>query len=82
VRIIDAHVHLYPPEVNADPVNWARSAGESHWGALCTRRRKDGRAVQGFPSVAELLCDMDEAGIAEIGKVLKEAAERLTSALT
>lgn len=65
MRIIDAHVHLYPPEVNADPVNWARGAGESHWGTLCTRRRNDGRAVQGFPSVEELLRDMDEAGIAE-----------------
>jgi predicted TIM-barrel fold metal-dependent hydrolase len=63
VRIIDAHVHLYPPEVNADPAGWAVARGEKHWAELCTRRRKDGRWVQGFPSVDELLREMDAAGV-------------------
>lgn len=63
VSIIDAHVHLYPPEANADPAGWAAARGEGHWAALCTRRRKDGRAVQGFPSVDELLRVMDAAGV-------------------
>lgn len=61
--IIDAHVHLYPPEVNRDPVGWAAAWGESHWATLCTRQRKDGNKVQLFPSVDGLLRDMDAAGI-------------------
>ena len=63
MRIIDAHVHLYPPELNADPTGWAAAQGEARWATLCTRRRKDGRAVQGFPSVGELLREMDRAGV-------------------
>ena len=61
--MVDAHVHLYPPEVNRAPAEWAAGVGEGLWAQLCTRRRKDGRAVQGFPSVDELLRAMDEAGI-------------------
>jgi predicted TIM-barrel fold metal-dependent hydrolase len=62
--IIDAHVHLYPPELNRDPAGWAAHAGEVHWARLCTRQRRDGRPVQGFPSVEQLLRDMDVAGVA------------------
>jgi uncharacterized protein len=61
---IDAHVHLYPPAVNADPAQWAAVHGEGHWAALCTRRRRNGQPVQSFPSVAQLLRDMDAAGVA------------------
>lgn len=61
--IIDAHVHLYPPEVSRDPAAWAAANGEVHWGTLCTRRRKDGSPVQLFPAVDELLREMDAAGI-------------------
>jgi hypothetical protein len=60
---IDAHVHLYPPEVMADPAVWAAACGEAHWTRLCTRRRKGGAPVQLFPSVDELLRDMDAARI-------------------
>ncbi len=63
MQIIDAHVHLYPPETNADPAGWAAARGESHWATLCTRRRRNGSAVQGFPSVDELLHMMDTAGV-------------------
>lgn len=63
MRVIDAHVHLYPDEVNRAPATWAEVAGERKWAQLCTRRRKDGRAVQGFPCVAELLAEMDRAGV-------------------
>ncbi len=63
VRIIDAHVHCYPPEVGRDPAAWAAAQGETHWAALCTRRRRDGRPVQTFPTVAGLLRDMDAAGV-------------------
>jgi predicted TIM-barrel fold metal-dependent hydrolase len=61
--LIDAHVHLYPPEVNRDPTGWAATRGEAHWATLCTRRRKDGNPVQLFPSVDGLLRDMDAAGV-------------------
>ena len=63
MRVIDSHVHLYPPELNAAPVAWADANGESHWSVLCTRRRRDGRPVQAFPSVDELLGELDRAGI-------------------
>jgi predicted TIM-barrel fold metal-dependent hydrolase len=63
VAIIDAHVHLYPPEVNRAPADWAAACGEAHWATLCARRRKDGRPVQAFPSLDQLLRDMDAAGV-------------------
>ena len=63
MAVIDAHVHLYPPEVNDDPAGWASKAGELNWAVMCARRRKDGRAVQGFPSVDGLLRTMDAAGV-------------------
>lgn len=63
--IVDAHVHLYPPEMNRDPAAWAAAHGERHWTELCTRRRKDGRPVQTFPPVDQLLRDMDAAGVAK-----------------
>lgn len=62
--VIDAHVHLYPPEVAHEPAAWAERQGERHWAVLCTRKRRDGRPVQGLPSVDELLRAMDEAGVA------------------
>ncbi|MET0261750.1 MAG: amidohydrolase family protein [Rariglobus sp.] len=62
--VIDAHVHLYPPEVNRDPAGWATAQGEPHWAVMCARSRKStGRPVQGFPSVDDLLRDMDGAGV-------------------
>lgn len=63
MRIIDSHVHLYPPELNAAPAAWAAAHGEGHWSVLCTRQRRDGRPVQAFPAVAELLRELDAAGI-------------------
>ena len=61
--IIDAHVHLYPPEAGREPEAWAAVHGEGHWAALSTRRRKDGRPVQGFATVDQLLRDMDATGV-------------------
>jgi len=29
--IIDAHVHLYPTEIDRDPAAWAAAQGEAHW---------------------------------------------------
>lgn len=65
-RVIDAHVHLYPPETNRDPARWAAARGESHWSALANRRRRDGRPVQTFPTLEELLAEMDAAGIERV----------------
>lgn len=64
--LIDAHVHLYPPEVNASPAAWAEQRAERHWSVLCTRRRRDGRAVQTFPGLDELLRAMDEAAVERV----------------
>ncbi|HZZ59074.1 MAG TPA: amidohydrolase family protein [Opitutaceae bacterium] len=61
--VIDAHVHLYWPALNADPGAWASARGEAHWADLATRRRKDGRPVQLFPDVGALLREMDAAGV-------------------
>jgi predicted TIM-barrel fold metal-dependent hydrolase len=61
--IVDSHVHLYSPEINRDPSGWAAAAGESCWAELSTRRRADGRLVQGFPDVGTLLRTMDAAGV-------------------
>jgi uncharacterized protein len=61
---VDAHVHLYPAEVDLDPAGWAARTGERHWAVLCTRRRQNGRPVQTLPTIAELLLAMDAAGIA------------------
>lgn len=61
--MIDAHVHLYPPEVDRDPAAWAAARGERHWALLCTRKRRDGRPVQSLPTLEALLRAMDEAGV-------------------
>jgi hypothetical protein len=61
--VIDAHVHLYPAEVDRDPAAWAEARGERHWAVLCTRKRRDGRPVQTLPTVEQLLAAMDLAGV-------------------
>ena len=63
MRIIDAHVHLYPEEVDRDPSAWAAARGERHWATLCTRTRRDGRRVQTLPTTAQLLATLDAAGV-------------------
>lgn len=47
VPIVDAHVHLYPSDLNRDPIAGATHSG-TH-GRSCARRRKDGRGVQTLP---------------------------------
>ncbi|HVU25394.1 MAG TPA: amidohydrolase family protein [Opitutus sp.] len=63
MRVIDCHVHLYPDELNRDPIGWAVLHREAEWAGLCTRRRRDGMMVQDFPGVDELLREMDAAGV-------------------
>lgn len=78
---IDAHVHLYSPDINGDPAAWAAAQGERHWAALCTRRRRDGRPVQSFPSPGDLLRAMDAAGV-ERAVLLGWYWERFDSCVT
>ncbi len=59
--IIDAHVHLYPPSVYADPESWAKQRGERYWLNCVAPQR--GPVLQGWASVAQLLSDMDDAGV-------------------
>jgi hypothetical protein len=63
MRVIDSHVHLYPPEVDIDPAGWAELRGERHWALLCTRRRRDGKPVQWLPTIDVLVKAMDAAEI-------------------
>ncbi len=64
MSVIDAHVHLYPPEINRDPAGWALAHGENHWAVMCARIRKTtGRPVQAFPSMNDVLRGMDSAGV-------------------
>lgn len=63
MTIIDAHVHLYPSEASKSPLAWADARKETLWAALVTRKRKDGVPVQGFPSMSELLRDMNAGGV-------------------
>src|SRR3954469_17970434 len=63
MRVIDSHVHLYLPDANQDPARWGAENGEAAWVEMSTRYRRSGIAVQAFPSVAELLGEMDTAGV-------------------
>lgn len=59
--VIDAHTHLYPPELAADPAGWAQRAGEPHWSALVSPPGR--RSLQGWPDVDTMLAQMDRAGV-------------------
>lgn len=62
--VIDAHTHRYPPEVFADPAEWARARGENHW-AVLVGPRADGRpSLQGWAGRDQMLRAMDAAGVA------------------
>ena len=60
--IIDAHIHMYPPEVYQDPLAWARRADEPYWAELVADR-PERPSIQGWASVERLLSDMDRAGV-------------------
>ena len=59
--IADAHIHLYPPAVAADPAAWAAPRGESYW--LACVQPVTGPILQGWPTLHQLLRDMDAAGV-------------------
>ncbi len=58
---IDAHIHLYPPNVYKDPTAWATPRGEQYW-LNCVAPAK-GPTLQGWATVDQLLTDMDDADI-------------------
>ncbi|HEY1764210.1 MAG TPA: amidohydrolase family protein [Opitutaceae bacterium] len=60
-RVIDAHIHVYPAEVAADPIAWARAQGEPGWSATVAPAGR--RSIQGWADPEAAIADMDEAGI-------------------
>ena len=60
-RIVDAHIHMYPPEVFADPVAWGTAHGEPWWTYCVAPPHQP--TLQGWADVPRLLADMDAAGI-------------------
>ncbi|GAB4526397.1 MAG: amidohydrolase family protein [Anaerolineae bacterium] len=60
--IIDAHIHMYPPQVYKDPVGWAQQVDEPYWASL-VRDRPHRPSIQGWATIERLLADMDCAGI-------------------
>jgi hypothetical protein len=60
-EILDAHVHAYPREVAADPVEWARARGEPGWSACVAPVGR--RSIQGWADADALVAGMDAAGV-------------------
>lgn len=61
---IDSHIHLYPPHVYQDPAAWAEARGETYWRACVAPQ--NGKSLQAWKNVDELLADMDRAGIEKV----------------
>jgi len=59
--IVDAHIHMYPAEVAADPAAWGRAHGEPGWTACVAPAGR--RSIQGWADPDSLIADMDEAGV-------------------
>lgn len=59
--IVDSHIHLFPPQVSADPLAWAERNRERHWRDLMCPPK--GRSLQDWPDVDRLIADMDQAGV-------------------
>jgi uncharacterized protein len=62
--VIDAHVHMYPTEVCADPVGWAARHNELHWAELVSAT-EDRPSLQGWADAPTLLADMHGSGIVQ-----------------
>jgi predicted TIM-barrel fold metal-dependent hydrolase len=59
--IVDAHVHVYPAQVAADPAAWGRARGETGWADCVAPEGR--RSIQGWADPDALIADMDEAGV-------------------
>lgn len=60
--VIDAHVHLYPPEVSADPESWGARQNELYWTELVSGTEEQ-PSLQGWADGPKLLEDMEAAGV-------------------
>jgi predicted TIM-barrel fold metal-dependent hydrolase len=60
--IVDAHIHMYPPEVARDPAAWGEAHSEPAWANCVAPRGR--RSIQGWSDPDALIADMDEAGVA------------------
>jgi len=63
-RILDAHVHAYPPELFTDARGWANAHHEP-WFADCVAP-SDRPSIQGWSDVDQLLHDMDQAQVEQV----------------
>ena len=61
MRIVDSHIHFYPKEVSADPVEWGTEQREPWWTSCVAPAGR--RSIQGWATSAVLLRDMDRAGV-------------------
>lgn len=59
--VVDAHIHMYPPEAAADPAGWGAAHAEPAWTACVAPQGR--RSIQGWASPEKLLLDMDQAGV-------------------
>lgn len=59
--IVDAHVHVYPHEVAANPAEWGLARGEPGWVACVAPKGK--LSIQGWADPDAMIADMDEAGV-------------------
>lgn len=62
--VIDAHIHMYPPEVSEDPAGWAARHNELHWAELVSAA-ENRPSLQGWADAGTLLADMETAGVGE-----------------
>jgi predicted TIM-barrel fold metal-dependent hydrolase len=59
--IIDCHIHMYPPELFANPVAWGMARHEAWWTESVAPAKR--ATIQGWADMPRLLADMDRAGI-------------------
>jgi predicted TIM-barrel fold metal-dependent hydrolase len=59
--IVDCHIHMYAPEVFANPIAWGQARGEAWWTEAVAPAKR--ATIQGWADVPRLLADMDRAGI-------------------
>lgn len=63
-RILDCHIHAYPPEVCADPRAWGEARQETWWVECVAPAGR--RSLQGWADLDRLLHDMDHAGVEQV----------------
>jgi predicted TIM-barrel fold metal-dependent hydrolase len=59
--VIDAHIHMFPPEAAANPSAWGEANAEPQWTACVAPRGR--RSIQGWATPGGLISDMDQAGV-------------------